>query len=495
MSSLFSVGLDGTKWTFSATALGAILQIVTTIVMARLLDPTAFGLMAMANVVTSFGSYIARLGLGSALVQAEQVSDRDVDFALTLSVLLGAVTAASIWIASPLISNIFREPRLTFVIQIVGISMVFTAVSSTLIGLLTREMKFKQIAIVETVASIGGSGLVGITAAALGLGVWSLVLATLTAGGLKTLGSVLALARRFRPRLAFSEHRRLVNFGSRFSVNSLLEYFSGNLDTIVAGRVLTSNFVGLYNRAFMVANLPMQMVVSSITRVMFPSFSRLQSDRKRLSEAELKLFALVGSLTMSICLGMIPAARNIVLVLLGDQWTGAIDVLRILLLAVPLNFMAHVLSLTMDSAAELKRKTRVQAWVLVVFVVLLVVLSGSGMTGIAWAVVVSELFRLILYALETTRIFGYAPAVIAWPMLGIVLPGVVVWGAISLVSVLGNELPPLVGLLLQMGTGAAAVVVFFWVNVPKYLGLDVNASVGATARRLARERLGGGDSS
>ncbi len=430
-----------------------------------------------------------RMGIGPAVIQAAELSDDDADFALTFSILMGGTATGVVWIASPAIAALFAKPELTPVLRAVGVSLLFTAVSSTSIGLLSRSMRFKEIAVLESIAYVIGSGVVGITAAYLGFGVWSLVAALLTNSGLKALIAALRAARRIRLRTSLAKRMQLIRFGSRFSLNSFLDYLVANLDTMIAGRLFTADLVGLYNRAFMIANLPMQMLVSSLTRVMYSTFSKLQTDRVRLASAELRLLAVVGSLTMTICLGMIPAAREIILVLLGPQWLGSVRVLQILLVAVPMNFMSHVLALTFDAVGELKRKTRIQSINLVVLGIALFLLYPLGIAGIAIAIALLEAFRFGFYVTENMKVFDVSYGAIGKVILESIVPGAIALLAIGVTSDILSSANPFLALSLEIAAGALIAFVFFWTHIPRRLGLPRSEEISIWVRRFLVDAL------
>jgi lipopolysaccharide exporter len=354
-------------------------------------------------------------------------------------------------------------------------------------------MKFKQIAILETIAYILGSGVVGIYLAYSGYGVWSLVGALLASSMITAALALIALRRKYRIHFSFVEHKHLLHFGSRFSFNSFLEYIGSSLDTFITGRVFSANMLGFYNRAFMLANLPTQFLITSITRVMYPTFAKLQSNKQHLAEAEQMLLAVVGSLSMAVCLGMLPAAKDIVLVLLGQKWMESVRVLEILLLAVPLNFMSHVLALTFDAVGELKRKTRIQIVSISFLAISLVFLLPLGLSGIASAVVVSTAIKLGLYITQTKKVMAVPIIKQMKVVLEAVVAGLVVFAGIRIVSaaVANASIAPIVALFFEIVTGGFAITLFFLMNIPKLLGFEQTAEIGAYVRKYVRERLGG----
>jgi len=492
MEALRSSTVLGAKWTLGATILTAALQILFGVVLARILGPAAFGLMALGNVVLTFSNYFVRMGMGPAIVQSKDLSDEDVNFAFTFSIVIGLAVSILLAVSSSLIASLFIKPELGPILRAAGISLFFTAVSSTLMALLQRQMEFKKVVMIETAGFVLGSGVVSVGMALLGYGVWSLVIGLIVNRFVQLVLALAALGRAVRLRFALAAHRRLVWFSSYYSMNSLLEYGSANLDTVTVGRLFSSEAVGLYTRAYYLANMPVQLLVSSLTRVMYPVFSRLQSNRAHMVRAQLELLSIVGALSMAICLGMIPAADKIVLVMLGSQWLGSVLVLRLLLIAVPFDFMAHVFALTFDAAGELKRKTRLQLATLVLLVLGLALLGKFGLWGIGLAITLSSAIHLGLYVVQNKRVLSVPVSDSLRVILGSILVGAVVFFGIGVVSLtLGAAgLAPILVLLAEILTGGLAALLFFAAKIPDLLGFDETAKLGSRVRGQFQNWLG-----
>ena len=256
MDSLRSRTVVSAKWTLTAAILTALLQVAFSIILARILGPAAFGLIDLTNVVITFSNYFVRMGIGPALVQAQTLTDQDINFAFTFAFLIGLLISALVILSSSMIAAFFLKPELGPILQMTGISLFLTALSSVVVGILQRQMEFKKIVITETIGFILGSGLVSVGLAYLGYGVWSLVIGLLVNRLVQLTLAFVVLRYRFRPNWNFRMHDRLVKFGTQYSINSLLEYFSANLDTVTVGRFFSTAQVGLYTTAYSLANLP-----------------------------------------------------------------------------------------------------------------------------------------------------------------------------------------------------------------------------------------------
>jgi lipopolysaccharide exporter len=322
----------------------------------------------------------------------------------------------------------------------------------------------------------------------LGYGVWSLVVGLLVTRVISLGLAFIALRYKFQLYFSLKPHKHLLRFGSYYSANSFLEYFRANLDTITVGRHFSVELVGLYNKAYYLANLPTQLLISSITRVMFPVFSKLHSDQKQFNNNLLELLAIVGVSSMAICYGMIPAANQIVLVMLGQQWLGSVFVLQILLIAVPFDFMAHVFGVAIDSSGEPKRKTVLEFSTVVIFAISLIFLWRFGLPGIGLAVVLSSIIHLGLYVIQTNRIFIVPILKLIRVILGSGLTGAVVFIGVGLVSAILQHTPlaPIAVLILEIITGGLIVLLFLWINILGLLRFDEIAVLGEGLKKYVR---------
>ena len=220
--------------------------------------------------------------------------------------------------------------------------------------------------------------------AVLGYGVWSLVFAALSQAFFAAIIAYIFVKHSLKFTFELKHFKPLFSYGSKVTIISFFEFIGGSLDTLLIGRFLGASFLGIYNRALMLVNLPLQNLYNSITRVLFPSFSKIQSDRLKLKEAFLSSFTVSTFFLIPLCVWFSVSAREIVLVILGDKWKEAIDVLRILALVTPLYLMSSFMGTLLEAVAYLKVKLIFQ----ISFVILLsIVLFSVVPYGLIYAAV------------------------------------------------------------------------------------------------------------
>ncbi|KAA9339261.1 lipopolysaccharide biosynthesis protein [Hymenobacter busanensis] len=427
-ANLTAATVHGVKWTTAATITTSILQVGYTAVMARLLTPTAFGLVALAGLVLRFGSYFAQMGMEQALIQKTELHDNDVRVAFTSSVLLSLLFAGLLMVGAPLAVPFFHEPAVVPVVRVLACGLLLTGLNATAVSVLRRQLRFRTLAIIEVASFVLSYGVLGIGLAAAGYGVWALVGAQLGQTLLLTILSYGAVRHSVRLLLRWEAYRPLVSYGSRMSLISFLEFFTSSLDTLLIGRLLGAAALGLYSRAWMLVGLPVYLLTSSVAKVVFPSFSQVQTDRTKLGTVYLSSIVLIGALVMPICAGVSVAAREVVLVMLGPKWLEAVPILRIVCAAFGLSMVTMFAGVVCDATATLSRKLLLNVVYTAVLAGLFVGLSRYGLLGVAAAVVLGELVRTLLYLGLMRRVLGLSP----WAILRAYGPGLQAAATVSL---------------------------------------------------------------
>lgn len=485
---LLDKSIGGMKWSALSTIVNMVFQIFFMVVMARLLEPSAFGVVAMAMVAVKVANYFAQLGIGPALVQKKVLEDVDIRVAFTLSVFLGCVAGGVIYALAPIVGQWLGNILLVDVIRVLTLSFLISGLSTVPIYLLRRRLKFREIAFVESLSYVLGYGTCGVLLALNGAGVWSLVGAVLCQ---HLFAYILSYHFTHHPMLPILDRRAIkhfYDFGSRYSIIGFLEFIGSNLDTLMIGKFLGDTATGIYNRAFMLTNLPVQHIVNSLTKVMFPILSEAQHDRHKVGQAYLVFLFLVGSLSGSISFGMIPAAEDLVKTLLGDKWEEAIPVLQVLAGAVPFVFLSHISGITLDALGILQPKIRIQSASIIVLGSMMYFLSDFGLLGFAMAVVITEIFKFIayfwvmktLFNLPRTNLFRILMYVIS--ISGLTMT--TIWAVTKITGVVG--MPSWGALVLEMIVGGSSLFVLFLAAWPGLGDLQMYQRINSRFPMLLR---------
>jgi PST family polysaccharide transporter len=475
MTAQNSSAISSTKWTILSSVINGVLTIIIGAVLARLLTPEIYGLVAIAYIVIAFAGYFVRLGVGTALVQKEDLNSEDINFAISLSMGISFISAIIMVLLAPIIATLFTKPESNAVIAVMSLSLWFSSFSSTLIGLLRRNMLFNFLSIVSIAQTIF-TGIFSITMAWLGSGVWSLVWPLI-------IGQIIVLivffmkvknSFEYKFRFSFSGQNQILKFGSKYTLISILEYFGSNLDTIFIGRFFSAGQLGLYDRAYKLAYLPSQTLITSITSVMFPVFSRLQTQMEKFKETQNRLFLFIGLLSTCIAMGMVPASRDIVLVLFGPQWLGSVPILKLLLFAVPFDFMAASLGLTFDATNKLKEKIKIQIIAVLTLLIGIFFFYKYGPIGIALAITLCQLIRFLIYTFYNQKIFSLSIKLLLRNSFQIILAGTIVFNVSQFAVAQSTKLSfsPLPSLGIAIFPCLIILLSFIIFNARTFLGVE-----------------------
>jgi lipopolysaccharide exporter len=472
--------VHGLKWTYAAFVASALLQVIHTAVMGRLLAPADFGLVAMAAVFLRLGGYFANMGIGQALIQRPSIDERTIRAAFTSALGLGALFAALLVLAAPLAERIFQTPDVVPIIRWMSLSFLLGGAGVTANSLLQRRLRFRLAAGVEVLSFAVGYMGVGITSALLGAGVWSLVLAALAQPAVATAAAYALAPHPLRPCLAVRELKALYSFGGKVTVISLLEFSSATVDTLFIGRALGPSPLGQYNRAQLLVSLPLDRLMRGLSQVLFPTFSRIQEDRPRVRRAYRSAVGFSAALILPVAAGIAAAADELVRVVLGTQWDAAAALVPVLTVPAAAGLMVLLAAIICEATATLNPKLLVQGTHLMVLIGLLALAGGRGLMAYAVAVAVAGLGRFLAYVVLMRR-------VIELPVLAhlrIFLPGAVtalaVGAALHGLSLARAALD--VGALPALGAQVAAGAVL--------LGVSLTYGPLAGTRRDAHDWLG-----
>jgi len=321
--------ITGIRWSAASQFGRQAIQIVSTIVLARLLFPSDFGLASMTFVVTGFITLFSDLGTSSAIIQKKDISGRLLSSIYWINVSFGFLVMGLLLITAPLAAWAYKEPRLTPLLIALSSAFPISGVTIVQKALLERELEFDKLARIEII-STGIGAATAIVLAFQGAGVWSLVGQALISSMVATV--ILWKTSRWRPQLLFNWSD--VTSVSSYSLNlvgfSVVNYISRNADYILIGRFLGAQDLGYYSLAYRLMLYPLQNITGVISRVMFPFFSQIQEDDNRLRQAYLKIGSTIAFLTFPMMLGLIVVSKSFVSVFFGARWAPVAILLMIL---------------------------------------------------------------------------------------------------------------------------------------------------------------------
>jgi len=322
--------VSGMFWLLSGSGVQAILRIAVIVVMARLLTPADFGLVAGALVFIDFVEVFSDMGLGLVIVQCPDLKEKHVRTGFTLSALLGLLFAAGIWLAAPGISALFRMEGMTTILRVMSLVFPIDSLSLVASALLQRDLKFRTLAGISVAAYVIGYGIVGVTFALLGFGVWALVSAYLAQTLIVSLALLIIRPHPKRPLFDRAVLKEMTYMGAGFSAAQVCNYVALKGDNAIVGRWLGAGALGIYTRAYGLMTMSVTIFGSAFDRVLFASLSKIQRERERLTLAFRRGVALIALLILPTSAVAFILAPELIHILLGPKWVEVVAPFQIL---------------------------------------------------------------------------------------------------------------------------------------------------------------------
>jgi len=318
--------------TIIAEGLKFLICMGSTVVLARLLTPKDFGLIAMVTAVTGFVMMFKDMGLSMATVQRAEITHAQVStlfwINVGVSILLMLVTAA----LGPAISWFYGDPRLTWITIALAGGFIFGGLTIQHQALLRRQMRFTALAAVE-IAGMSAGVLAAIISAFYGIGYWALVVMQVVMEAVMALGVWIACGWRPGLPVRGSGVREMLKFGGNLTGFNVVNYFARNADNLLIGKFWGAKALGLYSKAYGLLMLPLSQINAPLSAVAIPALSRLQDDPDQYRNYYLKTIGMIALVTMPGVTFLIVMSKEIILLVLGPQWTNAAPIFTFLGLA------------------------------------------------------------------------------------------------------------------------------------------------------------------
>lgn len=353
-----------------------LLRFGTSVMLARLLSPRDFGVVAVALVITAFLDQVKDVGTASAIVQRRTVNDGLLSAVFVLNCLLGLLACAFLVLMAGPLASLLGSPGSAPIIRVFGLATLVTSFGNVHMSLLKRAMRFNTIAVLSVTAAVV-STVVSIAVALAGMTYWALVLGPTAAAVVSTALLWRVDAWRPRSRVNLSELRSIWSFGSNVFLTNILYLAWSQIDKVIISRAAGGTALGTYTMAQRFVTTPTSALSSVIGEVTFPAFSRRQDDDEALWNGFRRASAVIALVTFPVLLGAAAVAAPLVRVVLGPQWEPLIPVLWIL---APVGALQ---SITLTCPQLLLAKGR-SDWSLRWGIVYLVVLGGCELLFARW---------------------------------------------------------------------------------------------------------------
>jgi len=319
-------------WTATSKLAQMLMSILISAILARLLVPSDFGLIAMVLVFSNFVAIFAGFGLTSAIVQKQEISDETLSSTFWINVGLGALLTVALAGSAPLIAAFYSQPRLAPLVVFISTTFFITSFCNVSYALLMKRMNFKALAIIG-ICVTAISGPIAIFLAFSGYGVWSLAWYTVLSSVFFAVFTL--IYARWVPHflLGLQHVKGILGYGANLTGSVFANYFAQNMDNLLIGRFLGSAGLGFYNLAYNLLVLPTTAVTDVVGSVMFPALSIIQHDKQLVRDAYVRANRYIAAVSFPLMIWVLVAAPQLIRVVYGPKWISVIPLIQIFALA------------------------------------------------------------------------------------------------------------------------------------------------------------------
>lgn len=427
-----------------------IVSLLVTMVLARLLDPSANGVIAIVTVFTSLCTLFVDSGFGTALVQKKDSDDLDFSSVFYFNIVVCIAMYVLMYAFAPLIAMFYKIDELTRIIRVQSLVLLISGIRSIQSAYVAKEMLFKK----SFFSTLGGTviaAVLGIWMAFKGYGVWALVAQSLLNNLLGAI--ILWVTVRWRPRMIFSFSRlkSLFSYGSKLLISNLLYRGYADLRQLIIGKVYTSADLAFYNRASNLPTLINSSISTSISSIMLPAIANAQNDTARVKAMLRRAILLHSYILVPMFVGMLVCAEPLVVVMFSEKWLPSVPYLRIFCLTYLLEGMGIANQTAVKAVGHSGLSLKIECIKTPMYIVILLATIPFGVTAVAWGVVVGVLIAEIICAWPSKKLFHYSVFQQFADMMPNLLLSAFMGGCVWTITLL--NLSPIVTLLIQIPVG------------------------------------------
>jgi len=440
-SSLSKKVSKGAVWATVATVCAGGLNIVSAIILARLLAPEEFGLMAIVTAIVIFSQGSTQMGLESALIQKQHSPEDFLNTAWTFELTRYLILFLILFLSAPLFASFFNEPRAVTILRVISLILVFRGLRNIGVVYFRKNLDFKNQFLLEVLPMLANVCVVILLAFFL-RNVWALVWASVASS--VTMSSISYLIHPHRPHLDFNIKRalNLFNFGKWILGDSIIGMMKDQGMTMFVGRFLGIPILGLFNRAGFFSTIIFQQISIIVWKVGYPAYAQLQGDHERFKQVYLKTLQLLTFVGIPMAGGLFALSFDFVHLFLTDKWLPVVPLMQILCLQAMLNIINTPALIAFQAAGKPSIGTKIS---MIGFFILAVTVypltKGWGLTGAVSSLVLSLLLTSPLVWYMATKLIKYS----LWEFVKPV--------AVSIIN--------------------TVIMVFFIIGIKEYMGLTV----------------------
>lgn len=383
------------------------IQFVFSIILARLLLPSEFGLIAMISVFMAFSHVFINSGFGQALIQKQTTTYIDECSIFYFNIIVAFIMAGLLFISSPWIAQFYNQPELTPIIRVMSLSLIFNSFGLIQRSLFSKRLDFKTQFKVSLITIIISSS-ISLFLALNGFGVWSLVVLYLTNDFFNTI--LFWIFSSWRPSRKFSLNslKTMFGFGSRLLLVSLINSIFSNIYILLIGKFYSATSLGFYQRADSFYKFPINAINKISSSVTFPTFSMIQTDLNKLSIYSTNVIKIITLITFPLMFGLIAVAEILVELLLTYKWIQIVPYLQLLCVIGLINPIQRVNYNIINALGHSDLFLKLEILNKILIIIFLISSFKFGILGIIYGQIFASIFSYLINAYYTSRLLNYS---------------------------------------------------------------------------------------
>jgi PST family polysaccharide transporter len=374
-SSVADLALGGIGWNLWRVLAESGARLLIGIILARLLLPSDFGLLAIIMLINGIAGLAFSGGLWASIIQYRELKEDDIRVAITSSLILGILGFFIIWLIAPKFSAFFGLEGKALLLRLAALEIIFSGCGAVVRSLRINRFDMKVVFFSEALGQIFGYGLFSILLALQGAGAWSLVIGNLARAVLSFMFLLGAERPPLRPLLRISSLKNLFMFGWPVTAGSLINTAAVKIDTLIIGRFLSPTDLGLYSRAFNLMQIPHGLITRITSGILFSFMAEIRADKQRLAKAYLAAITFATLACFPLLLAMGAVADLVVVGLYGPNWEGSVGIFRVLFAAGLFKTLLSVAGSAVKALGLVRREVIRQA-------AYLAILLAGGLIGV-----------------------------------------------------------------------------------------------------------------
>lgn len=444
----------GVAWSVAEKIGSMLMQMVVSIVVARLLMPEDFGVLAILTFFTALMAVVVDSGFSQTLIRKTEPTESDYKSVFLFNVVTSLVLYAVMTALSPAIAAYYNLPVISKIAPVLFLLLPVNALTVIQNTIFARQFRFATLSRINF-ASATIAGVAAITMAWCGFGVWSLVAQRLAQ---VTVKAVLLWWRgdwRCKGRFDFSALRAMSGFSFRLMGTDIISYLYNNIAQLFIGKMHSATTLGYYNQAQKLKELPVTSVVQSFQSVTYPALAKVKGDKQKFADSYLRVLAITAAVIAPVMVGMVAVADDMFMLMLGQRWMPTVPYFKILSLAglfYPISMIAYnVLKVAGDGGVILRLEIIKKA----IMTIILVLAIPHSVTAIAWGMVVMAVVELMLNALYSLRFAELKAFDLVYTLLPIAMLTTAMYFAVRVVGYYTADFGLFARFMLQIVVGVA----------------------------------------